>query len=68
MKIIKVMTANNTANAFYKVLPELAYHRVPSKTFMQEGVMEIKPYSNATLEAMRQALIRINVKFTEIEE
>ena len=68
MKVIRIQTANNIHNLFYKVMPELAYNRVPSKTFMQEGIMEIKPYNNKTLEAMRQALARLEVRFTEVEE
>ncbi len=68
MKIIKIQTKNNIPNLFYKVMPELQYHRVPSKTFMQEGIMEIKPYNNATLDAMRQALIRLGANYTEVEE
>lgn len=49
-------------------MPALQYNRVPSKTLMQEGVMEIKPYNKATLDAMRQALFRIGASYTEVEE
>lgn len=68
MKIIKIQMKNNIPNLFYKVMPELQYHRVPSKTFLSEGVMEIKPYNKATLEAMRQALFRLGASYTEVEE
>ena len=68
MKINKIQTKNNIPNLFYKVMPELSYHRVPSKTFLSEGIMEIKPYSKATLDAMRQALIRLGASYTEVEE
>ena len=67
MKIIRLEIYNNIPNLFYKVLPELSYHRVPSKTFMQEGVMEIKPYNNKTLEAVRQSLAKLGARYTELD-
>ena len=67
MKIIRIETNNNIPTLFYKVIPELSYHRVPSKTFMQEGVMEIKPYNEDTFEAMRQSLLKLGARYTEID-
>ena len=67
-KIIKVCTANNVQNAFYKVLRPLSYYRIPSKTLISEGVMDIKPYNNDTMQAIKQALNELKVKFTEVEE
>lgn len=67
-KVIRVTTANNVQNAFYKVLKPLAYYRIPSKTLMSEGIMDIKPYNNDTMQAIKKALNELKVKFTEVEE
>ena len=63
MKVIRVETTNNVQNAFYKVMPTLSYLRVPSKTFISEGIMEIKPYSKETAQALRSAFEALNVKY-----
>lgn len=68
MKTIKVCTANNIPNLFYKVMPTLSYLRIPSKTLMSEGIMEIKPYSKETVQALRSAFEALNVKYEEVEE
>ena len=67
MKVIRVETNNNIHNVFYKILPELSYHRIPSKTYMQEGIMEIKPFNKNSLEAIRNALAKLCVRYTEEE-
>ena len=66
--MIKIQTANNISNLFYKVMPTLSYLRIPSKTFMSEGIMEIKPYSKETAQALRNAFEALNVKHEEVEE
>ena len=68
MKIIRVTTANNVENAFYKVLRPLQYFRIPSKTFISEGIMNIQPYDTFTRESIKRALNELQVKFTEVEE
>lgn len=68
MKTIKVCTANNVENTFYKVMPTLSYLRIPSKTLMSEGIIEIKPYSKETVQALRNAFEALKVKYEEIEE
>lgn len=68
MKTIKIQTANNIPNLFYKVMPTLAYLRIPSKTFLSEGIMNIQPYDTFTRESIKQALNDLQVKFTEVEE
>ena len=68
MKIIRVCTTNNLENAFYKVLRPLQYFRIPSKTFLSEGIMNIQPYDTFTRESIKQALNDLKVKFTEVEE
>ena len=67
-KIIRVCTANNVENAFYKVLKPLAYYRIPSKTLISEGIMNIQPYDTFTRESIKKALNELKVKFTEVEE
>ena len=67
-KIIRIQTANNIPNLFYKVMPELQYHRVPAKYLLNEGIADIKPYSNDTMQAIKKALNELKVKFTEVEE
>ena len=67
-KIIRVTTTNNVQNAFYKVLRPLSYFRIPSKTFLSEGIMNIQPYDIFTRESIKQALNNLQVKFTEVEE
>lgn len=68
MKIIRVCTANNIENAFYKVMPTLSYLRIPSKTLISQGIMDIKPYSKETAQALRNAFEALNVKYEEVEE
>lgn len=68
MNIIRVETTNNVPNTFYKVLKPLAYYRIPSKTLISEGVMDIKPFNQFTMESIKQALNELKVKFTEVEE
>lgn len=67
-KIIKVCTTNNIPNLFYKVMPALSYLRIPSKTLISQGIMEIKPYSKETAQALRSAFEALNVKYKEVEE
>lgn len=66
--MIKIQTANNIPNLFYKVMPTLSYLRIPSKTIVSEGIMEIKPYSKETAQALRNAFEALNVKYEEVEE
>jgi hypothetical protein len=66
--MIRIQTANNISNLFYKVMPTLSYLRIPSKTLMSEGIMEIKPYSKETVQALRNAFEALNVKYKEVEE
>lgn len=66
--MIKIQTTNNIPNLFYKVMPTLSYLRIPSKAFMSEGIMEIKPYSKETAQALRSAFEALNVKYEEVEE
>ena len=66
--MIKIQTTNNIPNLFYKVMPTLSYLRIPSKTLMSEGIMEIKPYSKETAQALRSAFEALNVKYEEVEE
>ena len=68
MKVIRVETTNNVENAFYKVMPALQYFRIPSKTFLSEGIMNIQPYDTFTRESIKQVLNDLQVKFTEVEE
>ena len=68
MKIIRVCTTNNIENAFYKVLRPLQYFRIPSKTFLSKGIMENKPYSKETAQALRSAFEALSVKYEEVEE
>lgn len=68
MNVIRVNAANNVESAFYKVLRPLQYFRIPSKTFLSEGIMNIQPYDTFTRESIKQALNELKVKFTEVEE
>ena len=49
-------------------MPTLSYLRIPSKTFMSEGIMEIKPYSKGTAQALRSTFEALNVKYEEVKE
>lgn len=66
--MIRIQTINNIPNLFYKVMPTLSYLRIPSKTFMSEGIMEIKPYSKGTAQALRSTFEALNVKYEEVKE
>ena len=66
--MIRIQTTNNIPNLFYKVMPTLQYLRIPSRTVVAEGIMEIKPYSKETAQALRNAFEALNVKYEEIEE
>lgn len=68
MKTIKIQTKNNIPNLFYKVMPTLSYLRIPSKTLISQGIMDIKPYSKETAQALRNAFEALNVKYEEVEE
>ena len=68
MKIIRVQTMNNVQNTFYKIMRPLQYYRIPAKYLLNEGIADIKPYSNDTMQAIKQALNELKVKFTEVEE
>lgn len=68
MKVIKISTANNIPNLFYKVMPTLSYLRIPSKTIVSEGIMEIKPYSKETVQALKSAFEALNVKYEELKD
>jgi hypothetical protein len=68
LKMIKIQTANNISNLFYKVMPTLSYLRIPSKTLISEGIMEIKPYSKEAVLALRSSFEALNVKYEEVEE
>lgn len=66
--MIKIQTANNIPNLFYKVMPTLSYLRIPSRTVVSEGIMEIKPYSKETAQALKSTFEALNVKYEEVEE
>ena len=68
MNVIRVTTANNPTNTFYKIMPALQYNRIPAKYLLNEGIADIKPYNNDTMQALKQALNELKVKFTEVEE
>lgn len=65
--MIRIQTANNIPNLFYKVMPALQYHRVPAKYMLNEGIADIKPYSKETVQAIKSALEALNVKYTEVD-
>ena len=67
-KIIRIQTTNNIPNLFYKVMPTLSYLRIPSKTLISEGIMEIKPYSKETAQPVRNAFEALSVISSEVEE
>ncbi|MBQ2175382.1 MAG: hypothetical protein II453_10045 [Alphaproteobacteria bacterium] len=68
MKVIRVCTANNPTNTFYKIMRPLQYYRIPAKYLLNEGIADIKPYNNDTMQAIKKALNELKVKFTEVEE
>ena len=68
MKVIRVSVANNPTNTFYKIMRPLQYYRIPAKYLLNEGIADIKPYNNDTMQAIKKALNELKVKFTEIEE
>ena len=66
--IIRVTTANNVPNTFYKIMRPLQFYRVPARYEIQSGPADIKPYSKDTIQAIKKALNELKVKFTEVEE
>lgn len=68
MKVIRIATATNKPNLFYHVMPTLQYLRIPSKTAMADGIMDIKPYNESSMKALTRALKKLKVKFSEVAE
>ena len=68
MKVIRITTATNKPNVFYNIMPTLQYLRIPSKTAISEGIMDVKPYNDKTMKALKTALNKLKVKFSEVAE
>lgn len=68
MNVIRVSVPNNPTNTFYKIMKPLQYYRIPAKYLLNDGIADIKPYSKDTMQAIKQALEDLKIKFTEVEE
>ena len=67
MKIIKIQAKGNPEFLFNKVADVMRANRCPGKFYISEGDIEVNPWSEQVMNAVKKALHELKIKFLEIK-